>query len=173
MTADSDAAGWPEDGEGWRYVARSGPRCEAWLIGGGHVSRALSALLVQVDFRVVVCEERSGIASFENNPHAHERIKCDYASLGERIRAGRTSFVGIMTHDWQSDLRCLEALAGKELAYLGLLGSRAKIARICHGLTLPDSFRAPIGLPIGSHTPEEIEVSIAEQMISVRAAKAA
>lgn len=177
LAADGTATGWPtgwqEDGDGWRYLARSGPDCEAWLIGGGHVSLALSALLVRLDFRVVVCEERCGIASFEQNTHAHERLRCDYAGLGERIRAGRTSFVGIMTHDWQGDRCCLAALAGKELAYLGLLGSRSKIARLTAGLTLPDCFHAPMGLPIGSHTPDEIAVSIAAEMLLVRSRLAA
>ena len=168
LAADGTAAGWHEHGDGWRYLARSGPNCEAWLIGGGHVSLALSALLVRLDFRVVVCEERCGIASFEHNRHAHERLRCDYAGLGERIRAGRTSFVGIMTHDWQGDRCCLEVLAGKELAYLGLLGSRSKISRLTAGLTLPDCFHAPMGLPIGSHTPDEIAVSIAAEMLLVR-----
>lgn len=173
LAADGTATGWHEDGDGWRYLARSGPDCEAWLIGGGHVSLALSLLLVRLDFRVVVCEERCGIASFEQNTHAHERLRCDYAGLGERIRAGRRSFVGIMTYDWQGDRCCLEALASKELAYLGLLGSRSKIARLTAGLRLPDCFHAPMGLPIGSHTPEEIAVSIAAEMLLVRSRLAA
>ncbi len=69
----------------------------------------------------------------------------------------------------------MRALAARDLRYLGLIGSRAKIARIRTMLLaegMPpeslDRVHAPIGLDIGAVTPAEIAVSILAELIAVR-----
>ena len=69
-------------------------------------------------------------------------------------------------------------LAPRELRYLGLIGSRAKVARIYDQLVAdamsPDQLRnvhAPIGLDIGAVTPQEIAVSILAELIAVKHGK--
>lgn len=164
---------WPEavgmpGAPGWRHVQAVGPTHEVWLFGGGHVSLALSALLVGLDFRVIVCEERPFVATLSANHHAHRRLQGAFEALAAGMPQGRQVFAAIMTHDWQRDLCVLKALCDKPLGYLGLLGSHHKIARLSAGLTLPACFHAPMGLPIGSHTPAEIALSIAAEMVAVR-----
>ena len=69
--------------------------------------------------------------------------------------------------------------APARLAYLGLMGSRRKIARVRReverqGLAIDTvELHAPIGLPIGGDTPGEIAISIVAEMIQVRSAAAA
>ena len=63
-------------------------------------------------------------------------------------------------------------LVFKRLPDSGLLGSRHKLKSLLAGEAQPDFLRAPMGLPIGSHTAEEIAVSIAAQMVRVRNLKA-
>ena len=60
-------------------------------------------------------------------------------------------------------------------AYLGLIGSRRKIAMFkertaARGIASSawEGVRAPIGLDIGADTPEEIAVAIAAELIAVR-----
>ena len=77
-----------------------------------------------------------------------------------------------MTHSHERDAAALHALAGRPFGYLGLLGSRHKLSQLLAGEEQPDCLHAPMGLPIGSHTPEEIAVSIAAQMVRVRNLKA-
>lgn len=168
MPVDHRPAGWWQDAADWRYTRIAGPACCVWLVGGGHVSLALSALLRGLDFGVVVGEERPGIASFAANHHAHVRLAVPYEDLAARIPEGANTFVGIMTHDWRRDARVLHRLAGKSFGYLGLLGSQDKLARLLGKVAPTDFFHAPMGLPIGSHTPAEIAVSIAAEMIAVR-----
>lgn len=156
------------DATHWIYTHHCGTEGEVWLVGGGHVSLALSALLVGVNFRVVVCEERQGITTLAANHHAHTHMTLSYEALGTTIPEGPLVFVGIMTHAWERDAAALAALEGKALGYLGLLGSPAKIARILGHKPRPAFFHAPMGLPIGSHTPPEIAISIAAEMISQR-----
>src|SRR5438309_189848 len=78
------------------------------------------------------------------------------------------------------DLEALRALAPRELRYLGLIGSRAKVARIYDALTADKMsadhlkrVHAPIGLDIGAVTPEEIAVSILAELIAVKHGKMA
>ena len=73
-----------------------------------------------------------------------------------------------MTHSHERDAVALRALAGRPFGYLGLLGSRHKLKSLLAGEAQPDFLRAPMGLPIGSHTAEEIAVSIAAEMVAVR-----
>jgi xanthine dehydrogenase accessory factor len=68
----------------------------------------------------------------------------------------------------------LGALIDKRLRFLGMLGSKAKVAAILESLALriPEEtlrrVHAPVGLPIESHTPAEIAVSIAAEIIQVK-----
>jgi xanthine dehydrogenase accessory factor len=102
--------------------------------------------------------------------------------------AGRELYVAIVSRCWETDAAALQAVvrqAPARLAYLGLMGSRRKIARVRRevekrGLVLEKSLtldgagvRAPIGLPIGGDTPGEIAISIVAEMIQVRSAPAA
>lgn len=162
------------DPAGWAYEEGAGFDPLACLVGGGHVSLALSAVLALLDFRVAVLEAREGVPSFEANSHAHERRRVDYGALGAEIPEGERSYAVVMTHDHALDEAVLRQLVGRELRYLGMLGSRAKAAAVMARLGREFQparlarVRAPAGLPIGSHSPAEIAVSIAAEMVAVR-----
>jgi xanthine dehydrogenase accessory factor len=86
--------------------------------------------------------------------------------------------VVIVTRGHTNDLEALRALAPRDLRYLGLIGSRAKVARIYDALTadhmpvdLLKRVHAPIGLDIGAVTPQEIAVSILAELIAVKHGK--
>jgi xanthine dehydrogenase accessory factor len=88
------------------------------------------------------------------------------------------AYVVIVTRGHTNDLEALRALAPRELRYLGLIGSRAKVARIYDALTadgMPTEHlsrvHAPIGLDIGAVTPQEIAVSILAELIAVKHGK--
>ena len=159
---------WSIAGDGWQYQAPLAAPVTVYLVGGGHVSLALSQLLAGLDFHVSVLEERAGISTFSSNRWAHAKRSCPYEQLAEYIPAGAAVFVGIMTHAHERDAVAWQALAGRRYGYLGLLGSRHKLAKLLAGENLPDFAHAPMGLPIGSHTPAEIAVSIAAEMVASR-----
>jgi xanthine dehydrogenase accessory factor len=80
-----------------------------------------------------------------------------------------------MTHAHSADALVLEALVDRSYAYLGMMGSSSKVRRIFAALEekgiaaeLLDRVHAPIGVAIASHTPAEIAVSIAAEIISIR-----
>ena len=136
------------------------------MIGGGHVGSALAPLLVGLDFRVVLVEEREQI-DLSSIP-AHERVRLQYEELGRIVPHGPSSFVAVVAHSHDRDAVALAALEPVELGYLGLLGSRAKVRRLVGERVMPPWFHAPMGLPIGSATPAEIAVSVAAEMVAVR-----
>ncbi|MCP4902975.1 MAG: XdhC/CoxF family protein, partial [bacterium] len=84
-------------------------------------------------------------------------------------------YVAIMTHGHGHDLEVLAALIDTDLRYLALLGSRAKVAKLTATLRergvpadLIKRVKAPAGLPIHSHTPAEIAISIAAEIVKLR-----
>jgi xanthine dehydrogenase accessory factor len=88
------------------------------------------------------------------------------------------AYAVIVTRGHTNDLEALRALAPRELRYLGLIGSRAKVARIYEELSkdrMPADalarVHAPIGLDIGAVTPQEIAVSILAELIAVKHGK--
>lgn len=150
-----------------------------YVFGGGHVGRALVPVLCSVGFRVTVFENRPAFAVPEAFPGAEQVILGDYRNIGEHVRLCPEDYAVIMTPGHQADYEVLEQALRLPTAYVGCIGSRHKIATtrarlLAAGLTEADADRihSPIGLDIGAETPEEIAVSIAAEMIQVRARRA-
>jgi xanthine dehydrogenase accessory factor len=112
----------------------------------------------------------------EQNQYAHEQhILEHYEAVDNLVPSGPDVYVVVMTLGYRSDLIVLNKLMEKSFAYLGLLGSEAKIAALKDelmktGITQSGlkNLHAPIGLKINSHTPEEIAVSIAAEIIKIK-----
>ena len=152
----------------WRFTWVSGPEYTVHLVGGGQVGAALADLLVGLAFRVTVVDERPGVgAAFEGRVHRTSAVP--YEELADEIAPGDRELVVIATHAPERDAVALAALAGTEVGYLGLLGSPAKVAALLPGPTRPPWLSAPAGLRIGSRTPAEIAVSIAAELVALRA----
>ncbi|MBT3190966.1 MAG: hypothetical protein HN341_00265 [Verrucomicrobia bacterium] len=163
------------DADAWCYTERIGSVDGVTLVGGGHVSLALSPLLVSVGMRVVVLDNRAGLDSMGRNLCAYACRVIDYADVASHVPSGDRSYACIMTFGHRDDEAVLSHLVGKRLRYLGMMGSLSKIEQIkakllaqgVAGVDL-DRVHAPIGLPIGSNTPEEIAISIAAEIVAVR-----
>ena len=166
---------WLEkDSKDWNYIEELANRRRAAIIGGGHCGRALSRTLRQLGFRVSVFDQREAVETFRENPFAHHREVVDhYRDAARRISFPETTRVIVMTSDFPSDIDALEGALGTPAPYIGLMGSKAKVARIRQELRATGHtdeelarLRAPIGLDIGSHTPEEIAISIAGEFLA-------
>ena len=148
----------------------------AILFGGGHVSQALVPVLRMVDFCPIVVENREEFASPDLFPQAEQVILGDYSNISASVTITKEDFVLVMTSGHSSDYEIqLQVLRG-EFAYLGVIGSRKKTAALRERLLAAgiseaqlQEVHAPIGTPIRAVTPSEIAISIAGEMISVRA----
>lgn len=157
------------------YIEPLEPAPQLYLIGAGHVAYHVAPLAHSVGFRIHVLDDREKFANRERFPHATEVIVESIPDWLARAEIPAHAYAVIVTRGHRHDLDALRVLAGRDLRYLGLIGSRAKIARIYDALTdegLPaDRLRlvhAPIGLDIGAVTPQEIAVSIMAELIAVR-----
>ncbi len=162
-------------GGGWRFEVTVGDLDTLYIFGGGHVALALSRVMAALPFRIVVLDDRADLTTLEANRWATEKRVIDYAASDGEVVAGERSWAVIMTHGHAADELVLSRLVGKDLRYLGLLGSAAKVKQLFAHLreqAVPDErlgrVRAPVGLDISSHTPEEIAISIAAEIVKER-----
>lgn len=149
-----------------------------YLVGAGHVSYHLARAATPVGFRVHVLDDREKFASRDRFPDAHEVIVDEIPSWLEGASLPANAYVVILTRGHRHDLDALRALAPKGLRYLGLIGSRAKVARLYEALQAESiplehlrKVHAPVGLDIGAVSPQEIAVSILAELIAVKYGK--
>ena len=148
------------------------------VAGAGHVGRAVARLGQLLDFSVTVVDDRAEYANAENIPEADEIVVGAIGAELDRIDVPDGYFV-IVTRGHAKDAEALRAVVRREAAYLGMIGSRTKIGIMQReflgkGWATAEEWarvRAPIGLEIGSKTVEEIAVSIAAELVQVRAGR--
>ena len=162
------------------YIEPIEPSPELYIVGAGHVGFHLARVAHEVGFRVHVVDDREKFANAERFPDAVEVTVEDIPAWIARTALPAHAYVVIVTRGHTNDLEALRGLATRELRYLGLIGSRAKVARIYEQLAADQMevgqlkhVHAPIGLDIGAVTPQEIAVSILAELIAVKHGKIA
>jgi xanthine dehydrogenase accessory factor len=151
-----------------------------YIFGAGHVGFYLGRVIHEAGFGVHVIDDRAAFANAERFPTAASIVVDDIPQWLARTAIPPTSYVVIVTRGHRNDLDVLREIAPRDLRYIGLIGSRAKVARLydavmAEGRIAPEQLErihAPIGLDIGAVTPQEIAVSIAAELIAVRRGKA-
>jgi len=147
-----------------------------YIFGGGHVSRALVPAIAAVGFRPVVYDDRPEFADLSLFPQAVGAIHGSFEELSKHVAITPDDYVVIMTRGHQADYEVLTQVLRSGAKYIGCIGSKRKLA-LCREKLLESGFtaeeyarvHAPIGLAIGAETPAEIAVSVAAEMIAVRA----
>jgi xanthine dehydrogenase accessory factor len=154
------------------------PLPSLYIFGGGHISFSLARLGKMVDFRIVVIDDRPDFASKERFPEADETIAEDLTAVMNRLEINNSSYIVIVTRGHQDDTRVLEWAVKTPAGYIGMIGSKRKVATAfaylkTKGITDAQLARvhSPVGLPIGAETPEEIAVSIIAEIVQSRRQK--
>lgn len=145
------------------------------VFGGGHVGREMAHQGARLGFEVTVVEDRPRYLEASRYPPGVRLVRADRDFSGLLPDVPRGAFVAILTRCHRTDLAALRHSVGRGAAYVGLIGSRRKVATVlerARELGAPaealEEVRGPIGLPIAAETPEEIAVSVAAEMIAVR-----
>ena len=161
--------------EDWFFKEHIGFKNTLYIVGGGHVSVAVSELFVTLGFHVVVFDDRENLNTLELNTAAHQKLIIDFKEIANYILEGTESYVAIMTNRYIDDKLVLSKLIKNNFAYIGVLGSTAKLKKMWDalqkkGVTMTELNRihGPIGLSIKSQTPHEIAVSIAAEVIKIK-----
>lgn len=154
-------------------------RCgTVYVYGGGHVSEEVCRQLDYLGFPYWIYDDREEFVTEERFPHAQRRICASYELVCQKTVPGEGDYVLIMTRGHQYDYLVQKQLLRSGASYIGVIGSLKKIATVEKKL-LEDGFSeqeihacySPVGLAIAAETPEEIAVSIAAELILIRAGR--
>jgi xanthine dehydrogenase accessory factor len=151
------------------------PTPQLFIAGAGHVGWQLGRLAIDAGFRVHVVDDREKFANAERFPGAEAVIAEPIPEWLHRTDIPASAYVVVVTRGHTHDLDAMRSLAARDLKYLGLIGSRAKVSRIFARLLeegMPPEclsrVHAPIGLDIGAVTPAEIAISIMAELVATR-----
>ena len=144
------------------------------IVGGVHVAQALCGLAQRVGYRPVICDPRPVFASAERFPGVE--IVNDWPEEGfRRIGLDASTAVATLTHDPKLDDPALALALESPAFYVGALGSRKtherRLGRLRErGVSEADLSRiaAPIGLPIGARSPDQIALAVMAEVVAAR-----
>lgn len=145
------------------------------ICGGGHVAIPLIKMGKLLKFEVTVLEDRSEFAKNAELAGADKVFCKPFAEGLEQVEGDKDTYFVIVTRGHRYDKDCLEQIIKKENAYIGMIGSKNRVQKVKEELVekgndrlLLDRVYSPIGINIGSETPEEIAVSILAEIISIK-----
>lgn len=146
------------------------------VCGAGHDAIPVVHFASQLGWRVIVVDRREALLNHDRFPGAAGFVHTDFPEAGKRVPTDERTYVLIMTHNYVHDRDLLRAFLPTEAAYLGMLGPRARTEKIlrelqAEGDALHASRRArifgPVGLDIGSETPDEIAVAALGEILAI------
>lgn len=145
------------------------------LVGGVHVSIPLQEMARQVGFRVSIVDPRSAFASEERFPNVANIMHTYPDQALTELGLDRNTYLAVLTHDPKIDDKALTTALPANIPYVGVLSSsrthEKRVARLKEaGITDEQiaQIRTPIGIEIGSSTPEEIALCILAEIVAVR-----
>ena len=145
------------------------------IYGAGHVGRATARLAHTLEMRVHLIDERAEQLELMEDLPGLQKTECNPLRELDNLPFHAHAYHLIVTHSHQLDQDLLERLLDQKMAWLGMIGSRAKLSKFFLRLraagvdpVLFERVSSPVGLDIGAETPEEIACSIAAELIRVR-----
>ena len=165
----------PSENEEWSFTETNSQPQKVYIIGGGHVGLALSETLSKLDFEVHILDHRENLNTMLQNRFVHSRQTVNLEQIDTYIPEGTDVYVIIMSFGYRTDDVIIRKLINKNFKYIGMLGSKEKIATLFQSM-IADGFDknriaqvfAPIGIDIKSETTQEIAISVAAQLIRVK-----
>ncbi|MCX6138573.1 MAG: XdhC/CoxI family protein [Ignavibacteriales bacterium] len=148
------------------------------IFGAGHCGIALSEMASRAGFLVTVFDDRPEWANAQRHPCAAQIVCAPFGQASDLLRFDQDTFIVVMTHGHKYDEMAVRHCLGRPYKFLGLLGSGKKVRQVFDRLSADGydesvlrTVTAPVGFDIGSHTPDEIAVSILAQMIAIKYGK--
>jgi xanthine dehydrogenase accessory factor len=164
------------------FIESFAPPPQMLVFGAVDFTKALVRVAKVLGYRVTVCDAREVFATRRRFPQADEVVVDWPHRLLERVgsQLGPRDAICVLTHDHKFDVPAIVAALGTRVGYLGAMGSRRthaeRVERLeAEGVDQAGLARimAPIGLDIGSRTPEETAISICAEIIALRTRHAA
>ena len=163
------------------FVEFAAPPQPLVIFGGGQDVIPLVRLVKTLGWHVSVVESRPAFARADRFPDA-DRVLCVPASDALPFSLDPNAAVLLMNHRYGEDCALLKNLLTRENAprYIGVLGPRTRAEKMLRdlgfapdapGFVWPAHLYAPVGLDIGSDSPETIALSILAEIQAVLSAR--
>lgn len=151
------------------------PRPDLYVFGAIDFAAAVCRIGKFLNYKVTLCDARETFATRARFPDADEIVvRWPHEFLAD-AKVDRRTVICILTHDPKFDIPVLELALKTPAAYIGAMGSRRtheerrrRLLEVGIAEAELDRISSPIGLDIGSTTPEEVAVSIAAEIIALR-----
>ena len=150
-------------------------RCPLVIVGAGHIGQKVAELASDVDFDVLVIDDREQYCNPDRFPNATRLVVAPIEEAVSRLEVTSETFCIIVTRGHKHDEEALYHLAESPAAYVGMIGSQRKIKLIFEDLIAAgisqkslQNVHAPLGINIGSQTVPEIAISIVAELIAYR-----
>jgi xanthine dehydrogenase accessory factor len=157
------------------YVEPFMPTPTVYVVGCGHVGRAVVDLAKWLGFRVVATDDRPEAANKSELPNADVVIAGSISDALTTESIGAHTFVVVVTRNMKVDLALLPSLVASDAAFIGVMGSarrweKTRAALIDQGVSAAqvDRVRSPIGVEINAETPQEIAVSVMAEVVAAQ-----
>lgn len=145
------------------------------ICGGGHVSIPIIQMGRMLGYKVTVLEDRPKFADHARHAQA-DHVICEPFDQGlGKVDGDEDTYFIIVTRGHRYDQVCLQSIVRKKHAYIGMIGSRKRVAKVKEAIIenggdqeIVNQVYTPIGLDIGAETPEEIAVAILAEIIEVK-----
>ncbi len=145
------------------------------IVGAIHIAIPLHRLAKLMGYRVTVVDARAKFATKERFPEADELIVAWPDEAMKALTLDNSTYVVILTHDPKFDLPALRSVLGKDVGYIGAIGSRKTnenrfSALREEGFTEEQISRVhgPVGLDLGGRGAEETALGILAEITAVR-----
>jgi len=163
-------------GEVTIFIKVYSPPIELVIVGAGHIGRVLYRYAETLGYDVIVIDDRADAATREHFPNAKEILVGDIGEQCEKLSLSpSSSYIVIATRGHKCDEAALFHLIRKNPRYIGVIGSRNKVATMMASLKnkgipqdLLDTVYAPIGIALGGGHPAEIAISIISEILLVK-----
>jgi xanthine/CO dehydrogenase XdhC/CoxF family maturation factor len=144
------------------------------VCGGGDDAMPMVASAAHVGFRVAVVDHRAAYLTHKRFPDAWRLIEAQPEDDAEGIPATEKTYVVLKTHNLVRDKAWAKRFAAAPVAYLGLLGPRARCEEVAAeaGDAVADRVFGPVGLDLGAEGPEQVGISVVSELLAVRAGRA-
>lgn len=142
------------------------------IYGAGNDAQPLVHLAGSLGWHITVIDGRPNLATAARFPEAAVVYIVPVAEL-ETALPDPLAYHVLLSHNYAYDLAALQTLLASPAPYIGLLGPRLKAQRLLAELDtapvalveqLRTRLHSPIGLDLGSETPEEIALAIVAEI---------
>lgn len=145
------------------------------VVGAGHIAVPLVRVAKILGYEIIVLDDRAEYANVGRFPEADTVLHGPYRDTLASLPVDSNTYIVLVTRGHVHDTACLELVLHSPAAYIGMIGSKKRVRKVIeHVVGSEESSQglarlyAPIGIDIGSTTPEEIAVAIAAELVKVR-----